>query len=478
MLPLLPVNYAFAAEPLSYEGTVIYYDDSESCYKIGSATELRAFANLVNSGNDFEGVTFKLTSNIDFEGTGIEPIGNESIPFQGIFDGNNKRITRLSLYSTPEAPDYRGLFRYVGNKGTVKNLSIDGTFTGKNYTGIVVGYNNGVISNCYSFVGTVTGNDYVGGIAGYNNGIISDCSSFNNEVKGSNYVGGLVGYSENEIINSWASNFVNSSEYVGGLVGYNTGLITGCYHEGSFRGDSNYRSEVGGIAGQNEGLISKCYNEGKITGKYYVGGIVGKNYDGTVSNCYNRGYVAGNDSVAGVIGINISGNITSCYNIGEISSSNYVGGVTGNSVYAVSNCYYLDGCNSTGTIFTNTNGESITSDVFASGKVTHLLQGEQSEQIWGQKISGESKDEYPVLTSDSAKAVYKLTYSANNEGVGAYSECKADYGNSGDTVMLYEYPSYVFKGWSKTESGAMLTDSEYTITEDVTLYSLWKRRSP
>jgi hypothetical protein len=99
------------------------------------------------------------------------PIGNDSIPFKGHFDGNSKAIT--NLYISKNSPS-QGLFGV--NAGTILNIRLNGyVYSSVSYAGSIVGYNKGVISGC-CYGGKVIAFTYAGGIAGYNyNGTIDGC---------------------------------------------------------------------------------------------------------------------------------------------------------------------------------------------------------------------------------------------------------------------------------------------------------------
>jgi hypothetical protein len=67
-------------------------------------------------------------------------------------------------------------------------------------------------------------------------------------------------------------------------------------------------------------LISKaarndnCYASGSASGKTYIGGLVGYNYDSsTVSNCFSIGPVSGNSVLGGLVGGNDSSTVNGCY---------------------------------------------------------------------------------------------------------------------------------------------------------------------
>ncbi len=95
--------------------------------------ELKEFANLVNSGREYEGKTITLGASIDLsnichkESETISsiswtPIGNESKPFKGIFNGNKKTITGLYINSNSSI---QGLFGF-SDGGQFKDLNIVG----------------------------------------------------------------------------------------------------------------------------------------------------------------------------------------------------------------------------------------------------------------------------------------------------------------------------------------------------------------
>lgn len=191
--------------------------------------------------------------------------------------------------------------------------------------------------------------------------------------------------------------YINSTANYQGLVGVlgsggtlqNLGVkasyIKGGYH-------------VGGVCGSSWGTVSNCYNTGSVTGSDAVGGVCGTN-DGTVTNCYNTGSVTGSFYVGGVCGLNEFDTVTNCYNTGNVTGNNQVGGVCGYNDATVTNCYYLTGTAAGGINGNDAAGkaEAKTAKQFQNGAVAYLLQGEQEGQIWGQNLTFEPKDTYPVL---------------------------------------------------------------------------------
>ena len=295
-----PLTPAFAGEGAvslqseSGEGRVLEQVNGE--YQIGSAEDLREFAKLVNNKGETDADAV-LTADIDLseicseeKGVSWTPIGSDSHPYTGTFNGNGHTIS--GLYLNNSTADDQGLFGYVDSEGTVQNLTVSGSVSGKNHVGGVVGDNRGSVENCHN-TGTVTGTgDYVGGVVGYNFASVENC--------------------------------------------YNTGSVTSSV------------GSVGGVVGDNRGTVENCYNTGSVTSSGSpVGGVVGYNDSGgSVTNCYNTGTVTGTDDyvggVGGVVGWNISsGNVTNCYNTGAVSGGEYVGGVVGYNRGTVTGCYFL-----------------------------------------------------------------------------------------------------------------------------------------
>ena len=395
------------------------------------------------------------------------PIGKAALvahTFAGTFDGNGKTIYDLYINSSD---DYQGLFGYLialDDSGTVKNLTVSGSIT-------------------------VEGDD-VGGIAGYVEGncMIINCTNMCTVTAKADKakVGGVVGYNFKGTVtgctNSGDISAIGTSSNAGGVAGNNNGpgTIKNCTNTGNVDG-----TIAGGVLGENSlGYVISCRSTGNVTGTT-VGGVVGNNPLGEVNSCYNKGTVTG-ITAGGVVGVNAESSTNSavyrCYNTGIVTGSTTAGGVVGvnaeSSTAEISDCYFLkvnglSGIGETGS--TNVkNVEPKTTEEFASGEVAWLLQdalGENADQAWGQKLSGETPDEYPVLTSDTSKKVYQVTFKDSG------STFATDYANSGDTATKPTDPTqtgYTFGGWYSDES---LTDDWYfdtnTVTDDITLHAKW-----
>ncbi len=187
---------------------------------------------------------YKLVSNIDASCI-TNPIGTQSSPFTGNFNGAGYTISNLTINSSSNS--YIGLFGKTSSSAKIQNVGlVDVNISGYEYVGSLIGYNNGSIANSY-VTGSVTGEYHkVGGLAGYNDGSIAN-SYATATVSSQGSSGGLVGVNEaGSIANSYATGSVTSSDASGGLVGGNTGSITNSYAAGTVSGIVN---KAGGLAG-------------------------------------------------------------------------------------------------------------------------------------------------------------------------------------------------------------------------------------
>lgn len=279
----------FAAVPsgalyaLAVEGDTVY---------IGSVSDLEILAEKCVQDVWSEGVTVRLTTDLDLTGSDFE-----SIPlFSGIFDGQGHTISGLSV---SRSGSRQGLFRQVLADGVVENLSL---------TGIILPGGS---------------RQDVGGIAGINYGTIRHCS-FSGTVGGTRAVGGIAGLNQTtgRILNCYVEGKISGEHRTGGITGENLGLVSGGENRASI--NTTYQSSIetqeidasleadellsltdaGGIVGYSSGLIENCTNNGTVGYNhvgYNIGGIVGRQ-SGRVENCVNNGTVLGRKDVGGILG--------------------------------------------------------------------------------------------------------------------------------------------------------------------------------
>jgi hypothetical protein len=164
---------------------------------------------------------FILTTNLEFGGLTISPVGNSSTQFTGVFDGKG-HVIRNAVINQPSG-DNVGIFGSVGEQGgPIHNFGVEQVqVIGRWSVGGLVGENCGLITACYA-TGSVYGNETVGGLVGVNRGEgqISNCYSTCSSVSGSNFGGGLAGMSDGQVDFCYSSGVVSGTGYtIGGLVG-------------------------------------------------------------------------------------------------------------------------------------------------------------------------------------------------------------------------------------------------------------------
>jgi hypothetical protein len=284
---------------------------------------------------------FKLMADIDlgcYVGEQFNIIGTGwDNPFAGVFDGNGRQISNFS-YSSTEYRTYVGLFGMVLD-GEIKNLGlIDPNIDPEaQYDGSLVGYlTSGIVINCYAEGGSVAGSRRsVGGLVGTNGsgGTITNCHASCTVLSSSLHTGGLVGMGGGRIANSYTSGDVFGDNYVGGLVGRNNeGTINNCYSSGSVTAQGD---NVGGLVGNNIGTISDCYSSVQVSGKDFIGGLVGRNGDlwdnvaGAITNCYSVGWITGGPNIGGLVGSNEYGAVVFSFWDTETSGQSSSSGASG-----------------------------------------------------------------------------------------------------------------------------------------------------
>lgn len=379
--------------------------DSDEAYEIGNAGQLYWFAGLVN-GTLTDGTAQNLKANAVLtadiivnkdlltsintdddgkvtNGTSFRiwlPMGKinakngQQMLYAGIFDGKGHSISGLyaNLYDAPvedseyafNKKSFAGLFGL--DAGVTRNLRIlDSYMRGEyNIGGICGSAEGGTIQNCYS-TATVCGKSYLGGICGRSrsNSMIENCYN--------------------------AGNVYGNGKSIGGICGDNRATLQGCYNVGIVNGEFN----VGGIVGVSSGLdntiwIKDCYNRGNVIGDTKdIGGIGGYIGYSLVENCYSQATVSGNTNVGGICGNSNKVDFQNAY----YDSNLYTGDAIG---------YLKDA--------TIKQTEGKPSQAFESGEITYLLQEGREEAIWGQTLSGNDVQAYPVL--GGAKVYQNITY--------------------------------------------------------------------
>ncbi len=465
-------------------------------YLIETAENLAWIAEMVNNGvTTYEGVYFKLVSDLDMNSIAWVPIGNSTTQlFRGQFDGDHHFIDNISNTGTY---DYNGLFGITGTGFRCANLGVKtSTSSTGQYCGGIVGYikgDNTVLENCYN-TGAVSSSYYSGGIVGYiyanstsvvgcyNTGSVTATNTTASTTSGG-IVGHITGRSGSNVIVQNCYNTgegtaiihdntssTSSSSYSGGIVGSiktSSTIVENCYNTGTVSSTTHYYNNgnigysfSGGIVGLTQAptTLTKCYNKSSsiIATTYfrantaasyifaYSGGLVGGSNNAsiiTLSNSYNRGNVR----AVGYYGSN--------HTPGTTRQAGGVIGLIDNASSTIINCYNtgiltggsLGGIrgNATGSVsncyFLETCGGTVaggTSKTEAAMKSTSfpiLLNADST--VFVMDITPNVNDGYPIFGNSS---VYLVTEEADNIGFVSATLHGAYYPENAD-VVGFEY---------------------------------------
>ena len=234
---------------------------------------------------------------------------------------------------------------------------------------------------------------------------------------------------------------------------YYTGTFDGQGHTLKFNWNAGKDDRIAPFKYVKDATIKNLRTQGKITKKGY--GLSGMVYIAlgttTISGCISDVDITGgdgswNDSQAAgmvqAVGYQASVHITDCLVKGSITDnadesyramagfvmSNsgtytltrclYVGknnaandkysktfGETGGYGATFTNCYYLNPCG-------KAQGTQVTAERLKSGEMAKLLQGDRTENVWGQTLG---TDTIPQPTDDATKRVYEVKFTYNGE---------------------------------------------------------------
>jgi len=244
---------------LNYKAGPVYKD---STYYISNAQEMMAFAEAVNNGAN--GSNAYLTADIDMAAYSSDfvPIGTDSKPYHGTFDGRSHRILNLNV----RGENGVGVFGTVTGGATIKNFILDSSssISGTAFVGIVgVSSGSGLVTiSCVGNEADITGTaQNVAGIIGCNMG--STCDFFLSDCYNT---GTITGDRESAAICGWMGDnaVMQNCWNIGTVSGYDWGLdmvrggntmIENCY--------STFGSQVTSISMQPVTSGELCYNLNK-----------------------------------------------------------------------------------------------------------------------------------------------------------------------------------------------------------------------
>ena len=232
---------------------------------------------------------------------------------------------------------------------------------------------------------------------------------------------------------------------------YYTGTFDGQGHTLSFSWDAGSRDCIAPFKYVKDATIKNLRTQGKITSK--GDGLSGMVYAAfgttTISGCISDVDITGGDGgwyasrAAGMVQVVTSGasvQITDCLVKGSITdnadeSERYMAGfvLSNNGTYTLTRCLYVGKNNAPNDSYTfgtesgisatftdcyylNTcgkaQGKQVTAEQLKSGEVTKKLQGDRTENVWGQTLG---TDNEPLPTTDATKRVYEVKFVYNGE---------------------------------------------------------------
>ncbi|MGM9739271.1 MAG: BACON domain-containing protein [Candidatus Cryptobacteroides sp.] len=298
---------------------------------------------------------YRLETNLDFESNPFPAICSMTAPFQGVFDGNGKTISKAD-YTVASSESAKvvtyALFNAISNSSEgerteINNLTIENcsysspanstpnqryvaNCVGVNYGGLISGI---TVKNCSIKIGKETPVKYTAGyflmhgnVAGFNT---SDASGTGGEVLDCKSSGGHLGVADYVYHNT---KFYANNMYLGGIAGCNDNgcLISKCTNSTKVDG---FRAS-GGITGINRGKITESSNGSNVYSGAYSGGICGlidenATADVTIQNCRNSGRIyfrqgAFEACLGGIIGMAYNSTrvaVSECLNQGTIVDS-------------------------------------------------------------------------------------------------------------------------------------------------------------
>lgn len=401
MMLVLTGTMAFAQTSVWSGGRQIWTrgEGTESApFLIESAENLAYLAYVVNKGYDTQGVYFRLTTDIDLNGSEEQqwvPIGLGNRWFNE--DGCERGVSSTS--GIRASSYFRGHFD--GGEHSISNIFIvDSLGLNLGLFGCVqMGSEDVTIENVFVINGYIRGRNSIGGIVGQVTGA------------GSNNTTVLISRCWSGVTLERSSINLDIQNGIGGIVGY---IMSGethiqkCYNVGNLSGYI-----VGGILGGGRAEIEECFNKGDVTGAY-AGGIYGYLFMGeiTINNCYNLGEITANDdhggvtsgapagpAAGGIAGAKIRSNgnvtVTYCYNAGNVSSTKDMGCIM---AYAAGtptfeNNAYLNTCSDEN----EGQGTPLSIEYMRSQEYVDFLNGGNRDQIWAMDVDN-INDGFPILT--------------------------------------------------------------------------------
>lgn len=383
----------------------------EACAKLTADIDMSTICHPADKANDKEELSWV-------------PISDNNVKWKGSFDGGGHTISNLYINSTSQ---YSGLFGYVGDNAANDNANKSTYIKDIAFSNIKATFTN-------QFSGTLAG--YIGNVS------VSGITVESGTINGKSILGGIVGKAYYSVISNCINKVnIESEQNVGGICGildYST--IEGCANYGTIEISS---IRAGGIAGFTftSTIINNCANYGNIIGSQYIGGIIGTvcrtvKVDNDVSLLFSCGNVTC-DKIGGMLFGSVIGFLH--INGAAIYSSDAVLTLGGSPVetVAIGEKYF---------IYDEYNCKGYNTNLINSGIVTWLLQNGNENEIWGQDLSGESKEPYPVLGSKKVYPVGDVHFDCSNTIILGGSFSNTDSGGKYTDIPYRDYHEFGSNG--------------------------------
>ena len=211
--------------------------------------------------------------------------------------------------------------------------------------------------------------------------------------------------------------------------------------EGSIRSDGYYLGGLIDEAAGGSNTVANCVSAVNITSSYTsdrcgAGGLISYIFPSarvTINDCLVKGSInatteKGQKGMGGFVYVQNGACImNNCLYAGTNNADNsnnncytFAPTNTSGATTTLNNCYYLNPCG-------EAQGTQVTAERLKSGEMAKLLQGDRTENVWGQTLG---TDLEPLPTTEVAKQVYEVKFTLNGK-------VKAmRYANRGQTVSL------------------------------------------
>ena len=270
---------------------------TDNPYLIATTADWQALAQQVADGESFSGKTFRMTADIDAQGTSVGTLaGTEERRFSGTFDGDGHTLTFNAGGSNGQggitwSTELTAPFAYV-SEATIRNLHTEGNiYTSHQYGAGIVGLVNGetatTLLNCSSSISINSShsgnNDAAGGLVGAVNkgGLTMTNCTFDGQLSTNFNAGGMVGWSNVPITLEYC--VVCPSRYFSVAAGENFARMAGgvnCTLTNCYYTQGIARSTQGTLIFEKvhvpDGCTAEILSEPSMTHdgvKYYTSGI-------------------------------------------------------------------------------------------------------------------------------------------------------------------------------------------------------------